>query len=65
MKNQPKLFGSAPIVWKIRDICELCKVKAVYTPKKPKLIIQIMFLERVGNPALVAFSLIMTTVSFK
>ena len=58
MKNQPRLFGSAPMVWKIRLICELCKVKAVWTPKNPKLIIQMVDLESAGKPAAVDFSLI-------
>src|SRR5699024_5478952 len=38
IKKKPNFVGSAPIVWKIRLICELCNEKAIDVPKLPKVI---------------------------
>ena len=38
MKKKPSFVGSAPRVWKIRPMFELCKAKAMEVPRFPKVI---------------------------
>ena len=49
MKKSPRFVGSAPIVWKIRLICDDCSEKAMLTPQKPNVIANNVFNGKFGR----------------